>query len=138
VNAAHAAHLAEGGTRQGIDPLAIGFFLAFVLVTLFITGKAATRTKSRNAFDTACGDITALQNGCAMTGDFTPAVASFGLTALMTPSGFDGMIYAIGFVIGGPLLLFLIAEPLRALRRYSFCDVLASQSRVGVTDITFT
>jgi cation/acetate symporter len=127
MNAAHAAGLAEGGTRQGLDPLAIGFFLAFVVVTLFITWKAATRTKSRAAFYTAGGDITALQNGLAMAGDFMSAAAFLGLTALMTISGFDGMIYALGFLMGWPVLLFLVAERVRALGRFSFCDVLATR-----------
>jgi cation/acetate symporter len=113
--------------RQAIDPLAIGFFLAFVLITLVITWTAATRTRSRAAFYTAGGEISALQNGLAMAGDFMSAAAFLGLTALMTISGFDGMIYALGFLMGWPLLLFLIAEPLRARGKFTFCDVLASR-----------
>jgi cation/acetate symporter len=114
-------------TRQPIDPLAIGFFLAFVAVTLVITWKAARRTRTRAAFYTAGGEITALQNGLAMAGDFMSAAAFLGLTAIMTVSGFDGMIYALGFLMGWPVLLFLIAEPLRAAGKYSFCDVLAAR-----------
>ena len=108
-----------------IDPLAIGLFLAFVAVSLAITWRVSARSHSRTAFYTAGGSITPLQNGLAMAGDFMSAAAFLGLTAIMATSGFDGMVYALGFLFGWPVLLFLIAEPLRRLGRFSFCDVLA-------------
>jgi cation/acetate symporter len=127
MNSAHAATLAEGGTRQAVSPLAITLFLAFAAITLFITWRAATSKRGRENFYTAGGGITPLQNGLAMAGDFMSAAAFLGLTAIMTTSGFDGMIYALGFLMGWPVLLFLVAEPLRAAGRFSFCDVLAAR-----------
>ena len=101
--------LAASGGRQAVDPIAIGLFLAFVALTLAITWRVARRNRTRAAFYTAGGEITALQNGLAMAGDF------------------DGMVYALGFLCGWPVLLFLVAEPLRALGRYTFADVLAQR-----------
>ena len=113
--------------RQAVDPLAIGLFLVFVALTLGITWRVARRSRTRAAFYTAGGEITAVQNGLAMAGDYLSAAAFLGLTAIITTSGFDGMIYALGFLCGWPVLLFLIAEPLRALGRYTFADVLAQR-----------
>ena len=117
--------LAASGGRRAVDPVAIGLFLAFVALTLVITWRAARRNRTRSAFYTAGGEITALQNGLAMAGDYLSAAAFLGLTAIITTSGFDGMVYALGFLCGWPILLFLVAEPLRALGRYTFADVLA-------------
>ena len=114
-------------SRQAVDPLAIGLFLGFVALTLGITWRVARRSRTRAAFYTAGGEITAVQNGLAMAGDYLSAAAFLGLTAIITTSGFDGMIYALGFLCGWPVLLFLIAEPLRALGRYTFADVLAQR-----------
>ena len=111
--------------RPSVDPLAIGLFLAFVAITLLITWRVARRTTTRAAFYTAGGEITAFQNGLAMAGDYLSAAAFLGLTAIITTSGFDGMIYALGFLAGWPVLLFLVAEPLRALGSFTFADVLA-------------
>jgi cation/acetate symporter len=127
MSAAHAATLVEGTTRQAVSPLAITLFLIFAAITLLITWRAATRNRGRAQFYTAGGGITPLQNGLAMAGDFMSAAAFLGLTAIMTTSGFDGMIYALGFLMGWPVLLFLVAEPLRAAGRFSFCDVLAAR-----------
>jgi cation/acetate symporter len=109
------------------DPLAIALFLLFVLVTLYITWRAAKRTRTRAAFYTAGGEITAFQNGLAMAGDFLSAAAFLGLTAVITTTGFDGIIYALGFLMGWPVLLFLVAEPLRAIGSFSFADLLAKR-----------
>ena len=103
---------------------AIAMFLLFVVLTLGITWRAATLTRSREQFYTGQG-ITAWQNGLAMAGDYLSAAAFLGLTAIMTATGYDGLVYAFGFLAGWPVVLFLIAEPLRRLGRYSFGDVLA-------------
>ena len=115
----------DAAARSDVDPLAIGLFVLFVAITLVITWRVARRSKTRAAFYTAGGDITAFQNGLAMAGDYLSAAAFLGLTAIITTSGFDGMIYAVGFLFGWPILLFLVAEPLRALGSYTFADVLA-------------
>ena len=120
-----AVALTAGGGKSNVDPLAIGLFLLFVASTLVITWRVARRNQTREAFYTAGGDITAVQNGLAMAGDYLSAAAFLGLTAIITTSGFDGMLYALGFLFGWPVLLFLIAEPLRALGSFTFADVLA-------------
>ncbi len=120
-----AVALAAGSDKQQLDPLAIGLFLLFVATTLFITWRVARRTRTRAAFYTAGGEITAVQNGLAMAGDYLSAAAFLGLTAIITTSGFDGMLYALGFLFGWPMLLFLVAEPLRAQGSFTFADVLS-------------
>lgn len=106
------------------DPLAIALFLLFVVVTLIITWRVAAQSRTRAAFYTAGGDITAFQNGLAMAGDFLSAAAFLGLTGIITSTGFDGIVFSLGFLLGWPVLLFLVAEPLRAMGSFSFCDLL--------------
>ena len=117
------------GARGRVEPVAIGLFLLFVALTLVITWRVASRSRTRAAFYTAGGDITAFQNGLAMAGDYLSAAAFLGLTAIITTRGFDGMLYALGFLLGWPLLLFLIAEPLREQGSFTFADVLARRLR---------
>ncbi|HVJ51019.1 MAG TPA: cation acetate symporter [Aliidongia sp.] len=107
------------------NPTAIGMFLAFALVTLLITWYAASRAKSRSSFYTAGGELSALGNGLAIAGDYMSAAAFLGVSALITNVGFDGMLYGIGFVVGWPTVLFLIAEKLRRLGRFTFADALS-------------
>ena len=108
----------------GLNLTAIAMFLLFVAITLVITWRASLISRSRETFYTGVG-ITAWQNGLAMAGDYLSAAAFLGLTAIMTTTGFDGMIYAFGFLSGWPIVLFLIAERLRRLGKFSFGDVLA-------------
>src|SRR5690606_27612837 len=102
---------------------AIAMFVGFVLVTLGITYWAARRTKTAKDFYAAGGGITGFQNGLAIAGDFMSAASFLGIAGLVYLSGFDGLIYAIGFLVGWPIVLLLIAEPLRNLGRYTFADV---------------
>ncbi|MGF6368001.1 cation/acetate symporter [Paraburkholderia sp. RAU6.4a] len=101
------------------------FFVLFLCSTLAITWWAAKRTKTSDDFFAAGGSIGPLQNGVALAGDFVAAAGFLGISGLVSLVGFDGLIYAIGGVIGWPVMLFLFAEPLRNLGRYSFGDVLA-------------
>ncbi|MGF7206519.1 Na+/pantothenate symporter [Skermanella aerolata] len=113
-------------TRQSLNPIAISMFLAFVVVTLGITFWAARRgTKTASDYYAAGGGLSGFKNGLAIAGDYTSAATFLGVTALVYTSGYDGMIYAIGFLVGFPMILFLIAEPLRNLGRYTFADVAA-------------
>ena len=105
---------------------AIAMFLLFVAITLVITWRAAAVSRSKEQFYTGMG-VSALQNGLAMAGDYLSAAAFLGLTAIITGSGFDGLIYAFGFLVGWPIILFLVCEKLRRLGRYSFGDVLAQR-----------
>ncbi|AEF43419.1 Cation/acetate symporter ActP [Serratia sp. AS12] len=109
--------------RQPLNIQAIVMFVLFVGATLYITYWASKRTRSRQDYYTAGGKITGLQNGLAIAGDFMSAASFLGISALVYTSGYDGLIYSIGFLIGWPIILFLIAERLRNLGRYTFADV---------------
>jgi len=108
---------------------AIAWFLAFVAVTLAITFWAARRTRSTEHFYAAGRTVTGLQNGLALAGDYMSAASFLGIAGLVALSGFDGLIYSIGFLVGWPVVMFLIAEPLRNLGRYTFADVVAYRLR---------
>src|SRR4051794_29636743 len=125
-NAAWADALTGPTTRQSLNPIAIAMFLGFVLVSLGITFWAARRgTRTASDYYAAGGGLSGFKNGLAIAGDYTSAATFLGVTALVYTSGYDGMIYAIGFLVGFPMILFLIAEPLRNLGRYTFADVAA-------------
>jgi cation/acetate symporter len=111
--------------KQAINWTAIGMFGVFVLLTLFITKWAAARTKSAAVFYTAGGGITGFQNGLAIAGDFMSAASFLGISAAVMASGYDGLIYSIGFLVGWPVLTFLMAERLRNLGKFTFADVAA-------------
>ena len=114
------------GTPQ---PVAIAFFFLFISITLGITYWAARRTKTAEHFYTAGRRITGLQNGLALAGDYMSAASFLGIAGLVSLSGFDGLIYSIGFLVGWPIVMFLIAESLRNLGRYTFADVVAYRLR---------
>jgi cation/acetate symporter len=109
------------------NAIAISFFVSFIVVTLGITVWAARRTRSMDQFYAAGRSITALQNGLALAGDYMSAASFLGIAGLVALSGFDGLIYSIGWLVGWPIVIFLIAEPLRNLGRYTFADVVAAR-----------
>lgn len=102
---------------------AISMFFAFVVITLGITYWAAKRTQSTSDFYTAGGGITGWQNGLAIAGDYMSAATLLGLTAMLYTSGVDAYIYMIAFFVGWPIILFLMAERLRNLGRFTFVDI---------------
>ncbi|WP_027389389.1 cation acetate symporter [Chrysiogenes arsenatis] len=104
---------------------AIAMFGVFIVGTLFITKWAAGKTKSAADFYTAGGGITGFQNGLAIAGDYMSAASFLGISAAVMVSGYDGLIYSIGFLVGWPVILFLIAERLRNLGKFTFADVAA-------------
>ena len=108
-----------------VDPVAIGFFFAFIALTLGITYWAARKTRTAEHFYAAGRSVTGLQNGLALAGDYMSAASFLGIAGLVALSGFDGLIYSIGFLVGWPIVMFLIAEPLRNLGKYTFADVVA-------------
>ena len=111
--------------KQSTNWTAIGMFGAFVVMTMFITKWAAGRTKSAADFYTAGGGITGFQNGLAIAGDYMSAASFLGISAAVMVSGFDGLIYSIGFLVGWPVITFLMAERLRNLGKFTFADVAA-------------
>ena len=122
--AAFAADAISGPVeKQALNVTAIVIFLVFVLLTLFITYRAAQATKSASDFYAAGGGISAGQNGLAIAGDYMSAASFLGISGLVFANGFDGLIYSIGFLVGWPLVLFLIAERLRNLGKFTFADV---------------
>ncbi|MFO1218094.1 MAG: cation acetate symporter [Burkholderiaceae bacterium] len=111
--------------KQATNWTAIGMFGVFVVLTLFITKWAAARTKSAADFYTAGGGITGFQNGLAIAGDYMSAASFLGISAAVMASGYDGLIYSIGFLVGWPVITFLMAERLRNLGKFTFADVAA-------------
>ena len=111
--------------KQATNPIAIAMFIGFVLVTLGITFWAAKRTRSASDFYTAGGGITGLQNGLAIAGDYMSAASFLGISALVYSNGFDGLIYSVGFLVGWPIIIALMAERLRNLGRFTFADVIS-------------
>src|SRR5215210_4771057 len=109
--------------KQGLNWTAIVMFMLFVLGTLGITYRAAATTKSAADFYAAGDGITGFQNGLAIAGDYMSAASFLGISGLVFASGFDGLIYSIGFLVGWPIVLFLIAERLRNLGKFTFSDV---------------
>ena len=111
------------------DPIAIAGFFLFIAFSLGITYWAARRTHTAEQFYTAGRSISGFQNGLALAGDYMSAASFLGIAGLVALSGFDGLIYSIGFLVGWPVVLFLIAEPLRNLGKYTFTDVVAFRLR---------
>jgi cation/acetate symporter len=111
--------------QQPTNWTAIGMFGMFVVGTLFITKWAAAKTKSASDFYTAGGGITGFQNGLAIAGDYMSAASFLGISAAVMAAGYDGLIYSIGFLVGWPVITFLMAERLRNLGKFTFADVAA-------------
>jgi len=122
--------LAAGGDmgevkKQAVNVPAIVMFLAFVSATLGITYWAAQRTKTAKDFYAAGGGITGFQNGLAIAGDYMSAASFLGISGLVFINGYDGLIYSVGWLVGWPIIMFLIAEQLRNLGKYTYADVVS-------------
>jgi cation/acetate symporter len=111
------------------NPMAMAFFFAFIAATLGITYWAARRTRTTEQFYAAGRTVSAGQNGIALAGDYMSAASFLGIAGLVSTTGFDGLIYSTGWLVGWPVVLFLIAEPLRNLGKYTFADVVAARLR---------
>ncbi|NUO87237.1 MAG: cation acetate symporter, partial [Cupriavidus sp.] len=136
-SAATAAPAIQGeAARRPLNWSAIVMFMLFVLFTLGITRWAARRTRSASDFYAAGGGLTGFQNGLAIAGDMVSAASFLGISAMMFDKGYDGLIYALGVVAGWPIILFIVAERLRNLGRYTFADVVSyrlAQKPVRIT-----
>ena len=108
---------------------AVVFFAVFIALSLGITVWASRKTRTTDQFYAAGRSVTAFQNGLALAGDYMSAASFLGIAGLVALSGFDGLIYSIGWLVGWPIVMFLIAEPLRNLGRYTFADVVAARLR---------
>ncbi|HRY18311.1 MAG TPA: cation acetate symporter [Candidatus Competibacteraceae bacterium] len=122
--------LAAGGDlgavkKSEVNIPAIIMFLVFVAATLGITYWAAQRTKTAKDFYAAGGGITGFQNGLAIAGDYMSAASFLGISGLVFLNGYDGLIYSVGWLVGWPIIMFLIAEQLRNLGKYTYADIVA-------------
>jgi cation/acetate symporter len=109
--------------KQPLNVPAVVMFVVFVAMTMGITKWASGRSKSASDFYTAGGGITGFQNGLAIAGDYMSAATLLGITAMVFGQGYDGYIYALAFFVGWPVILFLMAERLRNLGRFTFSDI---------------
>jgi cation/acetate symporter len=114
------------------NAVAIACFILVVLLTFAVTFFVSRKQQqSAGSYYTGGGGISGFQNGLALAGDYMSAASFLGISGMVALKGFDGMIYAVGWLVGWPALMFLIAEPLRNLGKYSFADVVASRLKQG-------
>ena len=128
---AFAADAVAPADQQPTNWNAIVMFGIFAVLTLAITRWAAKHTRTASDFYAAGGGITGWQNGLAIAGDYMSAASFLGISALVYNSGFDGLIYSVGFLVGWPIILFLIAERLRNLGKFTFADVASFRLQQG-------
>src|ERR1044071_3930392 len=112
---------------RDLNWVSVSFFFGFVGFTLALTYWAAKKTKTAKEFYAAGRSITGFQNGLALAGDYMSAASFLGIAGIVATKGYDGLIYSVGFLVGWPICMFLIAEPLRNLGKYTFADVVASR-----------
>jgi cation/acetate symporter len=104
---------------------ALVMFCFFVAVTLLITWWAAARTTTTKGFYAAHREIGGVQNGWAVAGDYMSAASFLGITGLIAFYGFDGFMYSVGFLVAYLTVLFLVAEPLRNVGKYTMADLIS-------------
>jgi cation/acetate symporter len=110
-----------------MSPTVIILFLIIVAITLAITFWASRRTQTTGDFYTAGGGLTGFQNGLAISGDYLSAASFLGIAGSIALFGFDGFFYSIGFLIAYLVVMFLVAEPLRNLGKYTLADMINSR-----------
>ena len=108
-----------------INVTAIVIFCGFVVLTLAITWWASRRSSTASDFLTAGGNITGFQNGLAIAGDAVSSATVLGLVSFVYARGYDGLVSALGFFVGWPVLLLLMADRLRNLGRFTFADIIS-------------
>ncbi|MGE3772423.1 MAG: cation/acetate symporter ActP [Gammaproteobacteria bacterium] len=113
------------GVTDGVNMNAIGMFFVFVVISLWITYWAAGRVKSTSDFYTAGGQISGFQNGLAITGDWCSSAALMGIAGLIYTNGFDGLIYSVVPFGAWPLMMFLLADRLRNLGKFTIADIVS-------------
>ena len=111
----------------GFNLVSAGFFLGIVGLTLLVTYIAARKTSSASDFYTAGGGLKGWQNGFAIAGDYLSAAAFLGVSGAIALTGFDGFFFSVGYVVANLVLLYVIAEPMRNLGRYTLADMLTAR-----------
>ncbi|MCV4235285.1 cation acetate symporter [Virgibacillus sp. LDC1] len=107
--------------------MAIALFCGIVMLTLIITYYAAKKTTNTSDFYTAGGGLKGWQNGTAIAGDYMSAASFLGIAGSIALVGFDGFFYSIGFLVAYLVVLYLVAEPLRNLGKYTVADMIAAR-----------
>jgi len=110
-----------------IQPVAFGLFVLITAITIAISIYVSRRVRTAGHYYVAGGGVKWFVNGIAFAGDYLSAASFLGIAGLIAFSGYDGFIYAIGFLAGWVIALFLIAEPLRKIGKYTFGDALAAK-----------
>lgn len=110
-----------------MNPTYFLFFLCIIVCTLIITYWAAKQSKTTSQYYIAAGSLTGVQNGMAIAGDYISAASFLGIVGTIAINGFDGIMYAIGFLVSYLILLFFIAEPVHHLGTYSLGDVVCAR-----------
>lgn len=106
------------------SPIAIAVFLGFVAFVLAISFYLGRRTSTSKGYFAAGGTIHWSVNGIAFAGDYLSAASFLGIAGLIATVGYDGFLYSIGFLAGWIVALFVVAEPLKRLGKYTFSDAL--------------
>lgn len=109
------------------SPLAVGVFLLFVFITLGLSFYLGRRTRTLSAYYAAGGGIHWFVNGVAFAGDYLSAASFLGICGMIATYGYDGFLYSIGYLAGWVVALFVIAEPVKRLGKFTFADALNKQ-----------
>ncbi len=104
--------------------VSVAIFSAFVAVTLAISFYLGSRAKSSQGYFAAHGQIPWFVNGVAFAGDYLSAASFLGICGMIASYGYDGFLYSIGFLAGWMVALFIIAEPMKRLGKFTFADAL--------------
>ncbi|MBT6958571.1 MAG: cation acetate symporter, partial [Opitutae bacterium] len=107
--------------------VAITLFLAFVGFVLGLSYYYAAKAKSASGYFAAGGNIHWFVNGIAFAGDYLSAASFLGICGMIATKGFDGFLYSIGYLAGWVVALFVVAEPMKRLGKYTFTDALDSK-----------
>ena len=104
--------------------MAIAIFLTFVAAVLGLSFYFAAKTKSASGYFAAGGQIHWAVNGIAFAGDYLSAASFLGICGMIATAGYDGFLYSIGYLAGWIVALFVVAEPMKRLGKYTFTDAL--------------
>ena len=106
------------------SPLAVGIFAAFVAGVLWLSFRLGRTGQSAQGYYAAHGQVHWFVNGVAFAGDYLSAASFLGICGMIAFSGYDGFLYSIGFLAGWVVALFVIAEPIKSLGKFTFADAL--------------
>ena len=104
-------------------------FMLFIGLSLLLTWWASRRSRGTAGFFVAGRNLSPVQNGLAISGDFMSAASFLGVTGLVALFGFDGLVYQVGFIAGWIVIMLIVAEPVRNCGKYTLADVVALRLR---------